>query len=46
MKLGDYASCQYAKWCPRRMRDGDRADGCSTRDQKTCTPSLDKPKVE
>lgn len=36
--------CQHAAYCPRRLRDGDRPDGCSSTDAKTCTPTLDKPK--
>lgn len=34
-------SCLHASYCPRRMRDGDRPDGCSSVDQRTCTPSLE-----
>lgn len=32
--------CYYAKFCGKRMAHGDRADGCSTLDQRTCDPSM------
>lgn len=33
--------CQYASNCPRRVRDGDRPDGCSSKDQSCCSPDMD-----
>ncbi len=32
--------CHYASYCPRRARDGDRPDGCSSTDLRTCRPRV------
>ncbi len=33
-------ACIYSKFCGKRMAHGDRADGCSSVDQRTCDPSM------
>lgn len=34
--------CYHAKYCQRRMRDGDQPGGCNYVDQRTCTPLIHK----
>lgn len=33
-------ACRHAPYCPRRLRDGDRPNGCSTIDLRTCSPKI------
>lgn len=35
--------CQHASYCPRRMRDGDRFNGCTSVTEKHCAPPLGQP---
>lgn len=42
MKSND---CQYASHCARRMRDGDREEGCTRRTQQDCNPRVWRPYV-
>lgn len=34
--------CKHASYCQRRMRDGDRANGCSEFDLRHCSPRISR----